>query len=210
MPHLRSLNEWIPFSRVSRWCEEKQIKQFCAMPKLSALRPSSGGEGGGGGRGAGGREGWRNWQVIFFTHVLLSLFDFIRPLVPSWASRGERAFCLRQVWRPGWVGYLWVFSVSFTSSIQVFLGLPLALYPDIFVLQALLASRGAMSVRCPNHLILCCWMWWRTGVVPTISLILVFLILSRLILLTALLRHRICQAVIFLSRLLVRVHVCLW
>ena len=32
------------------------------------------------------------------------LLYFICPLVPSWASRGERVFCLRQVWRPGWVG----------------------------------------------------------------------------------------------------------
>ena len=44
----------------------------------------------------------------------------------------------------------------------------------------------------------CCMLWW-VGVVPTISLMSSFLIMSRLVLLTALLRHLISQVVIFLS-----------
>ena len=40
--------------------------------------------------------------LAWSSHTLLTFF--IRPLVPSWASRRERAFCLQQVWRPGWLG----------------------------------------------------------------------------------------------------------
>ena len=48
----------------------------------------------------------------------------------------------------------YVFSVSLTPAIQVFLGLPLALKPVILVLYALRASwLVVMRVRCPNHLI---------------------------------------------------------
>ena len=42
------------------------------------------------------------FRYVGFTVCLLKLICsrpayFICPLVPSWASRGERAFCLRQV-----------------------------------------------------------------------------------------------------------------
>ena len=145
---------------------------------------------------------WNWYKMVLFVYPSSCLILGIK---------GRKSF-LSVASLKAWVGgMLWVFSVSFTPSIQVFLGLPLALYPDTFVLTALLASWWvSMRVRCPNHLILCCWMWWRIGVVPTISLIIVFLILSHLVLLTALLRHGISQVVIFLSRLLVRVHVWLW
>ena len=47
-----------------------------------------------------------------------------------------------------WVGgMLWAFSVSFTPLIQVFLGLPLALYSDIFVHLCVVSCTGKL-MRC--------------------------------------------------------------
>ena len=77
-------------------------------------------------------------------------------------------------------------SVSLTPLIQVLQGRPLALRPLNLVLYARWAGCWIGSlVRCPNRLILCCWIWWWMLFVPTISLIWVLGIMSLLVLLTA-------------------------
>ena len=71
-------------------------------------------------------------------------------------------------------GMIYRDSVSLTPLIQVFQGHPFALRPLNLVLYARWAGCWIGSlVRCPNHLILCCWIWWWMLFVPTISLILV-------------------------------------
>ena len=65
-------------------------------------------------------------------------------------------------------------------------------------------------MRWPNHLVLWRSMCCRTGVVPTVSLMTSFLIISLLVLFAALLRHLISQVTSFLSRAFVRVHVWHW
>ena len=79
------------------------------------------------------------------------------------------------------------------------------------VLYARWAGRWIDSlVRCPNNLILYCWIWWWMLFVPTISLILVLGIISLLVLLTDFLKHLISQVVILRSRGLVVVQVWHW
>ena len=118
-------------------------------------------------------------------------------------SGGDKADDQQEVGMPG-EGE----SVSLTPAIQVFLlRLHLALKPLILMLHALRAIWYlAMRVRCPkplDFLLFCVVLGWC-------SLIRSFLIMSRLFLLTARLRHLILQVVTFRSRLLVRVHVWHW
>ena len=61
----------------------------------------------------------------------------------------------------------------------------------------------------PNHLTVCLWIWWRTGVVPTISLIFSFLIISHPVLLTALFKQRVSHVVILRAILLVSLRLAL-
>ena len=67
-----------------------------------------------------------------------------------------------------------------------------------------------IRVMCPNHLTCCCLMCCRTGFAPAMSRITSFLILSRLVLFTAFLRHFISQVTSFLSRSFVSDHVWHW
>ena len=81
-----------------------------------------------------------------------------------------------------------------TESLHRFLGLPLALQPEYLVLYALRAGWFiGIRVMCPNHLTCCCLMCCRTGFAPAMSRITSFLILSRLVLFTAFLKHFISQ-----------------
>ena len=111
-----------------------------------------------------------------------------------------------------WAGeMLYRDSVSLTLLIQVFRGRPLALWSPNLVLYAPSAGCWIGSlVRCPNHLILCCWIWWWMLFVPTISVILMLGMMSLLVLLTAFLKHLISQVVILRSRGLVMVQVWHW
>ena len=86
-------------------------------------------------------------------------------------------------------------SVFVTSLIQVFRGRPLALRPPNLVFYASWARWWTGSlVRCPNHFILCCWIWWWMLFVPTTSLILVLGIMSLLVLLTSFLKRLVSKA----------------
>ena len=67
-----------------------------------------------------------------------------------------------------------------------------------------------LRVMCPNHLICCCLMCCRTGFASAMSPITSFLILSRLVLFTAFLKHFISQVTSFLSTSFVSDHVWRW
>ena len=143
-------------------------------------------------------------DIIEYTHFTLLL----STAYTTWdvAGRKRRLSAAR---RNAWAGgMLYRDSVSLTPLIQVFRGRPLALRPLNLVLYARWVGCWIGSlVRCPNHLILCCWIWWWMLLVPTISLILVLGIMSLLVLLTAFLKHLISQVVILRSRSLVIVQV---
>ena len=86
-------------------------------------------------------------------------------------------------------------------GVAPFFGLPLALHPEYLVLFARRAGWFiGIRVMCPNHLTCCCLMCCKTGFAPAMSRITSFLILSRLVLFTAFLRHFISQVTSFLSR----------
>ena len=127
-------------------------------------------------------------------YILLTLLLSIAYTIWGIAGRKRR---LSAACRNAWAGgMLYRDSVSLTPLIQVFQGRPLALWPLNLVLYARWAGCWIGSfVRCPNHLILCCWIWWWMLFVPTISLILVLGIMSLLVLLTAFLKHLISQVV---------------
>ena len=86
-----------------------------------------------------------------------------------------------------WAGrMLYKDSVSLTPLVHIFRGRPLALRPLKLALYACWAGWCIGScVRCSNHLILWCCIWWWVLFVPSISLILVLGIRSLLVLLTA-------------------------
>ena len=101
--------------------------------------------------------------------------------------------------------------MSTTESLHRFLGLPLALQPEYLVLYARKAGWFmGIRVMCPNHMTCCCLMCCRTGFAPAMSRITSFLILSRLVLFTAFLKHFIPQVTSFLSRSFVSDHVWHW
>ena len=101
--------------------------------------------------------------------------------------------------------------MSATESLLRFLGRPLAFQPEYLVLYTRRAG-WFLGIRamCPNHLICCCLMCCRTGFAPAMSRITSFLILSRLVLFTAFLKHFISQVTSFLSRSFVSDHVWHW
>ena len=101
--------------------------------------------------------------------------------------------------------------MSATESLHRFLGLPLALHSEYLVLYARRAGWFiGIRVMCPNHLTCCCVMCCMTGFAPAMSRITSFLILSRLVLFTAFLRHFISQVTSFLSSSFVSDHVWHW
>ena len=63
---------------------------------------------------------------------------------------------------------------------------------------------------CPNHLTCCCLMCCRTGYTPAMSRITSFLIVFRLVLFTAFLKHFTSKVTSFLSRSFVSDHVWHW
>ena len=152
-------------------------------------------------------------------HSLLTLF--LQPFTlltlllsaayTTWGVTGRKRR-LSAARRNAWAGgMLYRDSVSLTLLIQVFWGRPLALRPLNLVLYVRWAGCWIGSlVRCPNHLILCCWIWWWMLFVPIISLILVLGTMSLLVLLTAFFKHLISQVVILRSSDLVVVQVWHW
>ena len=86
-------------------------------------------------------------RVVYACLWSFSLLYFICPLVPSWALRGERAFCLRQVWRPGWVR---------CCGSSVFLSHPRSRSSLVFPLPCTLTSW-------------CCKLYWQADEVPCMS-----------------------------------------
>ena len=122
------------------------------------------------------------------------LLYFFPPLIPG-ESRGEiagrrsRTACVASV-----VLVLWLCRTFLTPSIHRLRGLPIGLVPDSWLLYERRAGwSGGIRIRCPNQLRRCFSICWRIGLVPTVSLITSFLILSRLVLFAALRRHFISQ-----------------
>ena len=86
-------------------------------------------------------------NAAYLSLLAVTLTYSIRPLVPPWASRGERAFCLRQVWKPGWVG---------CCRSSVLLSHPRSRSSLVFPLPCTLTS-------------LCCKLYWQADEVPCVS-----------------------------------------
>ena len=145
-----------------------------------------------------------NMMICNHHHHYLTLLLFTAYTTWGVAGRKRR---LSAACRNAWAGgMLYKDSVSLIQLIQVFRGRPLALQPLNLVLYARWVGWCIGShVRCPNHLILWCWIWWWMLFVPTIPLFLVLGIMSLLVLLTAFLKHLISQVVILRSRGLVTV-----
>ena len=142
---------------------------------------------------------------LYFTLLLSTVYTTLGV-----AGRKRRLSAAR---RNAWAGgMLYRDSVSLTPLIQVFRGRSLALRPLNLVLYERWAGCWIGSlVRCPNHLILCCWMWWWMRLfVPTMLLILMLRIMSLLVLLTAFLKHLISQVAILRSGGLVIVQLWHW
>ena len=115
----------------------------------------------------------------------LTLLYFFLPLVLVGVAGGHS--CLSAARRVAWRRDIpWVLRVYATESLHRLLGLSLALQPEYLVLYARRAGWFmGIRVMCQNHLTCCCLMCCRTGFAPTMSRIILFLILSRLVYFTA-------------------------